>query len=421
MNEIHLLLIGGVILLGFLGRILFQKTNIPSTIWLVLFGILIGTVDLISVDVLQEASGIVSAIAIIGILSDGGMRLNASDVVKHGFWGIAMMVVGFIASAAGVTILLLFFEFPLIISLLAAFIVGGTSSSVVIPLVTSVKKVSERFRTILSVESVFDTFTVLLAIIAIDAATAGTVLHFEAVTAILGDTGKVLATTLVTSLILGTIWHPIVNAIRHYEFSYSATLSFFILNYSLHEFLGLNGALAVFFSGIAFANAHRFYNSVRNITDETEEGYSHPLSKRISKTHGLISFFIRVFFFVYLGLFVQIPELKFLMIGIIATFFICLTRFGYINLFSRFGGLEFTPREKKFASILIPRGLSSAVLAIFAVSQGIPFGSEIAQITVSIIFFSILATTIGSFIIREKEDEIDQMNLHDINIDQAFD
>ncbi len=424
MNEVYLFLVGGVILFGFLGRILFQKTNIPSTLWLVLFGVLLSSMDLFSADLLQGASAFVSAIAIIGILSDGGMRLSASDVFEHGAWGVAMMIVGFVCSSVGVTLIMMGFGFPFLISFLTALIVGGTSSSVVIPLVTSVTNVSEKFRTILSIESVFDTFTVLFAIVVIDASTSGLALQFEEVAQVVRQTGMVLATTLFTSLIMGLLWHPIVAAIRHYKFSYSATLSFFIITYALHEYAGLSGALAVFFSGVAFANAHHFYNAIRKVTEPSEEGFSHPISKRISKTHSLISFLIRVFFFVYLGLFVQLPQLRYFIIGVFATAFICLSRLCYMHLFSRWGGLGFTTKEKYFASILIPRGLSSAVLAIFAVSQGVEFGNEIAQVTVSIIFFSLLASTLGSFLFRdqsEKGHKGHQERPKPIHIQQSFD
>ncbi len=421
MDEIYLFIVGGVILFGFLGRILFQKTNIPSTLWLVLFGVLLSTFNIISADLLQGASGFISAIAIIGILSDGGMRLSASDVFQHGFWGVAMMIIGFVSSSVGVTLIMMAYGFPFLISFLTALIVGGTSSSVVIPLVTSVTNVSDKFKTILSIESVFDTFTVLFAIVVINASTSGVALQFEEVALIVRETGMVLATTIITSLLFGLLWHPIVAAIRHYKFSYSATLSFFIITYAVHEYVGLSGALAVFFAGIAFANAHHLYNAIRKVTEPSQEGFSHPISKRISKTHSLISFLIRVFFFVYLGLFVQLPELRYFIIGVLATLFICVSRLGYMHLLSVWGGLGFTTKEKYFASILIPRGLSSAVLAIFAVSQGVEYGAEIAQVTVSIIFFSLLASTLGSFLFREKGDKNSKGRLHPVHIQQSFD
>jgi NhaP-type Na+/H+ or K+/H+ antiporter len=51
---------------------------------------------------------------------------------------------------------------------------------------------------------------------------------------------------------------------------------------------------------------------------------------------------------------------------------------------------------------MIPRGLSAAVLSVFALAAGIPLGNEMVQIVFSVIIFSVISSTLVAFILREK-------------------
>lgn len=51
-----------------------------------------------------------------------------------------------------------------------------------------------------------------------------------------------------------------------------------------------------------------------------------------------------------------------------------------------------------FMEILSPKGLAAAVLAQLPAQAGLPHGTEFSTIALSVIFFSILLSTIGVFL-----------------------
>ena len=74
-----LISLGAILFLGFIGNYIFNKTQIPSIIWLLLFGLFVGVVfnvQAINENLLTQFSAIFGAIAIIIILFDGGINTD---------------------------------------------------------------------------------------------------------------------------------------------------------------------------------------------------------------------------------------------------------------------------------------------------------------------------------------------------------
>ncbi len=404
--ELTIAAIGIIILLGFVGQTLFSYTSIPASLWLLLSGVILGAANAVPSDFIHNAAPLISAIAIIGILSDGGMRLNLRSVISEGLVGFLLMIAGFLVSAFLTAALLLLLGFAQATAIIIAIIIGGTSSAVVIPVVTSLRGVSDRFRTILSMESVLDNFSVVLAILAIETLTGNPLT--------LSRFSETLSTSLLTALIaasVGTIfglgWYAVARRFKRYRYSYAALLGAFILLYALHEISGFSGAVAVFFGGIALANAHHVYRSVAGQFLRRREQVRQfvPLSEYYSRTHSLIAFLIRVFFFVFLGIVISIPQLRFLAIGLVITAVILLARFVYLGALNATGILRFSEREHKLAVALMPRGLSQAVLAIFVFSKGGAGSEAVTQIVFAVILFSIIAAAAGVYILRPAKEE----------------
>ncbi|MBI4044424.1 MAG: cation:proton antiporter [Candidatus Diapherotrites archaeon] len=393
MVELVILAIGVAIFLGFLGNVLFEKTGIPNTLWLLLFGAALGLLRVLPPDFVFSAAGIVGAIAIIGILSDGGLHLDLRKVLTEGASGFLWMLCGLLFSILVTLGVLSLAGFSFESALFTGIIIAGTSASVAVPILASMSGVSEKLRTVLSVESVFDTFSIVIAIIFVDVVSKRSevsagffqlpLLQFFSAVAI--------------GLLFGLAWSVVIARLKKFEFSYTATLGAFFLLYSLAELSGSSGALAVFFAGVMLANAYLVFGALfpkRKLL---------PLDDDLSKTHSLFAFLIRVFFFVFLGIIVGIPEPVYLFIGLAITMLIIAARFLYLPVFLWARLLEANRKEKILASIMVPRGLSAAVLSVFALSSGLPMASQIVQTVFSVILFSILATTLGVFFLRDRQ------------------
>jgi Kef-type K+ transport system membrane component KefB len=161
---ITLSLIAIIALLGFFGNVIFNRTNIPSTLWLLLFGLLLSQVfNFVDREALTSMTNIMGAIAIITILSEGGMSLDIREMILEAPKGFLLLVVGLIFSVGATVGIMLAFGFSLEIALFTGLALGGTSASVVMPIVTKMKGLSEKVISILSFESIADTFTIVIA------------------------------------------------------------------------------------------------------------------------------------------------------------------------------------------------------------------------------------------------------------------
>ena len=357
----------------------------------------LGVMGFVERDFLASGAGLMGAIAIIGILSDGGLHMDLKHVVKEGYLGTLLMMAGLITTPIGIGALLTLAGFPLATAMLVGIMLAGTSSSVVIPIVTGLSFVSEKLKTILSIESISDTFSIVLALFLIH------FLEFQQVTdgaASVLVQGVVLQflSAISVGLIFGSVWGPFIARLKQYEYSYAATLGALILLYAFSELFGSSGAIAVFTAGIMLANAHWVYHAL------FPEFQFERLDEDIGRTHGLFAFLIRVFFFVFLGMIVGVPETQYLVIGLFITGVIVLARYIYVSFFVKRNIITLTTKEQKITYIMIPRGLSAAVLSIFAYSSGLAYGYEILQIVFSVIIFSIIVSTVGSYVLQEKKE-----------------
>lgn len=393
--EFAISIIGLIILLGFFGNVLFQKTGIPNTLWLLLFGMMLGFFNVVHKDFLSSAAGLIGAIAIIGILSDGGLHMDLRHVIREGFLGTLLMIVGLVFTVLGISILLSFFSFPLYFSILVAITLAGTSASVVIPTINSLSFVSEKLKTLLSIESISDTFSVVLALFIINFLKTQSV-ELGSVGILTQGVALEFLSAVSIGIIFGLLWGPFIGKLKKFDYSYAATLGALVLLFALSEVLGSSGAIAVFTAGVMLANAHILYKAL------FPEFKFDRLDEDISRTHELFAFLIRVFFFVFLGMVVGIPDASFFVIGFLIVLTIIGVRFIYVNAFIHFKLFSLTKKEKTLTYWMAPRGLSAAVLAIFVFSSGIPFGREMVEIVFSVIIISVVFSTIATFMLRDK-------------------
>src|SRR3989338_5936869 len=381
-------IIGAIILVGFLGNVLFKKTSVPSTLWLIIFGMVLSFLGLAGTAEAIDFAGLVGAIAIIAILSDGGMSLNLKEVLAHGHPGWLLLMMGLVSSMFSSIVVLGLFGFPLEIGLLVGLIIAGTSSSVVIPIMVSLR-VSDRIKSILSIESIADTFSILFALLLMEFLSGEMEL-------LPGTLLQAISSELISAIfiggLLGFALASLIVRLRKHEFFYSALLGALLLLYVFAETFGANGALAIFSAGLIIGNAHVIQKAI------FPRGHFEKMDRDVGRTHSLIAFLIRVFFFVFLGMLVGLPDTRFLLIGFIVVTVVLLVRIAYIHFLSKAGMVEFSLMEKRLASIIIPRGLSAAVLSTFAYSFNLPFAGEVVQIVFSIILFSIVFTTAGVFV-----------------------
>src|SRR3989339_183918 len=79
-----ILILGIIILIGFIGNFFFNKTRIPESIFLMLIGILLGPVfSVVSPSFFADNASFLISLALVVVLLDSGLTLNISKTLKN--------------------------------------------------------------------------------------------------------------------------------------------------------------------------------------------------------------------------------------------------------------------------------------------------------------------------------------------------
>jgi len=108
--------------------------------------------------------------------------------------------------------------------------------------------------------------------------------------------------------------------------------------------------------------------------------------------HSQLTFLVRSFFFVFVGLLATFGQIEYIIFGIVATVMIY---FGRVFITKISLTKKFSKLDRKVTAVMIPRGLAAAVLATLPLTLGLPNAEAYPQITFFIIMSSVIITTIG--------------------------
>jgi len=370
-----------VIILGVLGEAFFKKTGIPDILLLMVLGIIIGPVlGIIQPEAVLEIVPYFAAVALIIIMFDGGLNLHIGKVLKTAHFAIILVIVGFALSVgivAGLAHYGLGWEW--IDSILLGTIVGGSSSIIVFGLVQKIR-ISDDAKSMLSFESALtDIFAVIIAFVLFEAALSG-----EFSLDLLGVTiGKAVLVGLVLGFGVGIPWMFVISKLKNAQHSYMLTIGMVFLLFFLATSFGESGALTALVFGLMLGKKTYFSRLLKvKFPEDTID----------NSLHTQVTFLVRAFFFVFVGLLASFAQLEYVIFGIVAAIGIYI---GRIIITKSVLVRGFSKLDKKVTSVMIPRGLAAAVLATFPLSMGLPNAEAYPQIIFFVIFTSVLITTIG--------------------------
>jgi len=370
-----------VIILGVLGEAFFKKTGIPDIAFLMVLGIIIGPIlGIIQPEAVIEIVPYFAAIALIIIMFDGGYNLHIGNVLKTAHFAIILVILGFAVSVgivAGLAHYGLGWEW--LDSILLATIVGGSSSIIVFGLVRKIR-ISEEAKSMLSFESALtDILCTIIAFVLFEAVMTGT-FDME----ILGQTiGKAVLVGLILGFGVGIPWMFFISKLKSAQHSYMLTLGVLFLLFFLATTFGESGALTALVFGLMLGNKQYFMRKLK---------IKMPENTIDNSLHRQVTFIVRAFFFVFVGLLASFGQIEYVIFGIIAAVAIYLGRIAITHTALVKG---FSKLDKKVTSVMIPRGLAAAVLATIPLTMGLQNGEAYPQIIFFIILTSVIITTIG--------------------------
>ncbi|QMU54151.1 MAG: peptidase [Nitrosopumilus sp.] len=379
--HVILLAAGVVIFLGVAGEAFFKKTGIPDVAFLMILGVIIGPVfGIIQPEAVIQVVPYFAALALIIIMFDGGLNLDIKHVVKTAHFSVTLAVVGFILSVVMISLAAHFaLGWAWLESILLGSIVGGSSSAIVFGLVRNIK-ISEETKSMLSFESALtDILATIIAFILFEAVLAG---HFDIET--LQETiGRAIVVGLVLGFGVGIPWMYVSTKLGNAQHAYMLTLGILFVLFFLANSFGESGALTALVFGLMIGNKNHLSRVLK---------FKIPKIETDDPTHNQLTFLVRSFFFVFVGLMASFGQIEYLIFGVLITVVVYFGRIfvGKITLTKRFSLLD-----RAVTNSMIPRGLAAAVLATYPITLGLPNAEAYPQLIFFIILSSVIITTIG--------------------------
>lgn len=388
MIELVFFLIGLVMLIGFFSSVFFERTKIPDALILMLVGVVLGLVfNIADQPVFISLAEYVGAIALIMILFEGGMNLNLFKVMTELYEATSFTLFVFSLTTLTITVFMnLFFGWDVLYGMLLGAVIGGTSSAVVIPIVSKLT-VDDKTNILLSLESALtDALCIVTAITLLQAILSATANIPDALHNLL----SAFSIAAVVALIVGVFWISVLQRFYGKAYGYLLTIAVIFILYSSVEFVQGNGAIAALVFGLVLGNANEIARAFRM------EG-TFWIDRTIKTFQKEVSFFVRTFFFVYLGLIFHVRELNLTVISMVLIAFAAVLLSRAVSVRLLVNKNPALTESRVLLTTMMPRGLAAAVLA-YTVSQTtevvIPYFIEIA---IAILVLSNLTATIGSF------------------------
>jgi cell volume regulation protein A len=385
-----LFIISVVLLIGFAGQIIFKRTNIPDVIWHLLFGIVLSLLmPSAEKSVLTGFAAPFGTLALVMILFKAGMDFEIAEFSRGIGRGTLMTVLVFalsVAATTGVTSLLL--GWPLLYGILLGAILGDTSETVLIPIITRLK-VSERAKSMVAIETALtDVLVIVLAIAAIEFILSGSGSFFPA----FQDIATAFTVGIAMATIFAVLWLSLLPRILKEVNSYLLALTAVLLLYVVTEFIGGSGAIAALVFGLALGN-------IETVRRFVKLPMAVSLSDGERAFYAELNFFVRTFFFVYLGAIFVFSDLAYLAIGLLLVALFVAARLVGVRLSLLGSGVP--DNEQNIIGVMASRGLAAAVICQLpaAVLPPSPIISAILPITLYVIFFSIAATVVGTYVL----------------------
>jgi len=290
------------ILLSFASALIYRFTRIPDVVWLMGFGVLIGSgTHYIDKNLFTELAPLMSILALSIILFDAGINLDIVTLIDNMGKSLVLSVFSILLSIilVGSTIHILLPEkFTLAQGMLLGSMVGGTSTVAVFGVLgvlgESIPDMGST-RIMLTMESILsDPICIISSITIIKMIIRPDIGISEGI-------GDIVSTFVLSSILgvgIGLFWSNVLHRLRTHPYTYMITL-----------LVGDgSGAITALTFGLSITN----YSFITRLLNRPGKVLIN--IRRLREFHEEIVFFIKSFFFVYIGAIVTISW-RYLFIG----------------------------------------------------------------------------------------------------------
>lgn len=346
--------------LSYVSGLFYSKTKIPDVVWLLLFGYLLGPVlNFFNKELFLTLFPLIILITVAIFSFDTGINVDISAVIGSLHKSIILII-----STLTAMVIIIGFSLQILMPgrfsllegmLLGAMVggLGGISVSGILDRLSSVITSAREDGVVINLESTLsDPIRLVACLTLIKIITLQGVL-FE-------DSVKDIIFTFVMSTLLGSvgglIWAEVLSMLRGRPFNYIMTVATLFPVYIMsEEVIGPGGGpIAALAFGLAITNYG--YLTRRLGLKRT----ARVDRRRIREFNQEITFLIKAFFFVYLGLIVSF-SLWYALVGLGIMALMLITRYVVATGVSKL--LMFTDGEKAFSRVVYMQGASALIFA----------------------------------------------------------
>ncbi|WP_373548128.1 cation:proton antiporter [Haliscomenobacter sp.] len=391
-TSIIIIIIGLFIFWGHYLNGIFERRSIPDVLGLMLIGMLLGPVfHLVDPTSFGQFGPLFSNLVLIFILFESGTDLKISEVKASFKESAGITTLGFLVTWVTVAVMCyLILHLPILTCLFIGATLGGTSSAVVVGLVKKVAVKPKTATTLIMESAETDVFTLAIPLSILGLMMSG---EIRAETVL-----SQFIASLVIALLMGIggafLWSFILNKIPNLKSTKFSTPAFLFILYGVTEYLNYSGPITALSFGIAIGNLQYFEPK---LLERIIPNQSIVLSQIEKDFFSEMVFLLRTFFFVFIGISIQINRLDWLMWGAIITLVLYASRIIIVRLIVT----RDTPLlDKSIMSIMIPKGLGAAVIATLPLQRGHADGVIIQSMCFAVILFSTLYCVALFFLVK---------------------
>jgi Na+:H+ antiporter len=340
-----------LLVIAVLANRLSRWTRVPDIIVLLLVGVALGPVlKWVNPQNFQDLTRILGTLALILILFEGGVELQLKEAIRYSPGGLLLALVSYgvttalVAFVARYTLHLTWMDGAILGSVL-----GSTSAAVVLPVITQMNA-PEAIKITLTLES---SLGEILAVL-----TAGTLIGLQSNTKVVEGLvigfGHDVFVDVALGIVAGLAWSRVWPLISDQQFGNALNLGTILGVFAVARYAGGSGLLAELVFGLTLANLPRTPGMTRR-------------GKRMLAFHSELTFLVRSFFFVVLGIMAQFAGRAYIlpMLGILAA--IVAARWLSVKATS-WSIRDISKSDTELLVLMFPRGLITAVLALQVLS-----------------------------------------------------
>ncbi|MDR2697910.1 MAG: cation:proton antiporter [Holophagales bacterium] len=371
----------------------FARTKIPDVLILLFIGLLLGPVTgLVTPDSLGKAGPVFTTLTLIVILFESGLGIDLKVLRKSLVGATGLTIWNFVLTIAVIApITKVFLNFNWLQACTLAATIGGTSSAVVIPVVRRLK-LGEKAKTILTLESALSDVLVIVVTLALVGAQVGG--DFK-VGRIFGEMFNSFFLAAVIGGLTGVFWSLTLHWLHGLKNSIFTTPAFVLVVYGFTEWLGYSGAIAALMMGVTLGNIKEL---PPYFLKKRRELLTSPSETEMA-VFGEVAFLLKTFFFVYVGISIQMSVPFLVAAGLCVALALFILRVPVVHA-SLIPSDSFSRFEASVSGAMNPKGLAAAVAASIPLERGLDMGAEIKQVAFAVVLFTILAASLLVFLIE---------------------